>query len=145
MKELFQAILTYYNAATTSDFYSSMGGANRLYLHQAPWTDANLDAIDYPYTVFRDVARVPEYFFCTQMQEEVLIQFDIFGDTTESALNITTYAEELHDLFDDADLTLTNYGCLQFQRDLSNLLIEDEGDQRIWHHITQYIVLLELK
>ena len=143
MKELFQAILTYYNAQSSSDFYSSMGGANKLYLHQAPWTDANLNTIVYPYTIFRDISRVPDYFF-DERYEEFLLQFDIFDNTPEGATNVLTYADELHAVFDDCDLTLTTFRNPKFERTLSGLLIEDEGDLRIWHHYTEYIVLLEL-
>ena len=91
MKELFQSIMTYFNDNSDSDFYSAING--NLYLHRVPARDIANDDIVYPYAVYFDVSRIPEYLFCTNMIEEILIQFDIYDDSPESALDVVTYPE----------------------------------------------------
>ena len=135
--------MTEFNADTGGDFYSAISG--NLYLNRVPVLDASGSEIDYPYAVFSLISHVPDYFFGGEVFEEVLIQFDIFDDSLESALDIETYAEYLHDLFDDVVLTLTNYRCLKFEREFSGLFSEGEGQELLWHHYTQYRVLLEKK
>jgi hypothetical protein len=135
--------MTEFNSDTDGDFYSAISG--NLYLNRAPARDASDDDINYPYAVFFKVSHVPDYFFGGEVFEEILLQFDIFDDSPESALDVETYAEYLHSLLDDVVLTLTNYRCLKFERELSGLLSEGEAQELIWHHFTQYRVLLEKK
>jgi len=144
MKELFQSIMTYFNTNSSSNFYSAING--NLYLHRAPTKNASDSGIDYPYAVFFDVSRLPDYWFNTERHEEIILQFNIFDTSPESALNVLNYTEYLHDLFDDADIDsgLTNYRCLKFERELSNLLPEGEEQELVWQTFTQYRVLLEL-
>jgi len=145
MKELFQAIMTYFNANSSSNFYSAING--NLYLHRVPAEDASGNDINYPYAVLFDISRLPDCWFDTERHEEVTLQFNLFDTSPESALNVLNYTDYLHDLFDDADIDsgLTNYRCLKFERELSNLLPEGEEQNLVWQTFTQYRVLLELK
>lgn len=126
MRELFTAI---YSKLSGSAFEVSATG---LYLYQAPQERAM------PYAVYQLISNVPEYTF-TSIHEEILIQFNLFSDSTTDE-QVSDMYSDLKALYDDCDLTITGYRHVRMVRDLAILTKEDE---ETWKYTVQYRVLIE--
>ena len=128
MKPLFQAIYTFANAA--SDFRTAVGG--RFYLSEAP------QSATYPFAVYSLVSLMPDYFFGNNLVDAT-VQISIFSEDT-GADEVTTAWGHLCNRFDDAAISVTGYGTVEFRRSLANLIREPETN--IWHYATDYELIL---
>jgi hypothetical protein len=128
MKPLFTAIYTFANAA--SDFKTAIGG--RFYLSEAP------QSATYPFAVYSLVSLMPDYIFSAEMVEPT-IQISIFSNDTGADEVVTAWGY-MTTLFDDAAISVTGYGTVEFRRDLANLIREPETN--VWHYATDYELIL---
>lgn len=106
MNPLFKGIYNHFSATTTTGFYNDISG--RLYLNVAP------QETTFPYCVYFSVSDIDELDFSDE-QEDFLIQFNIFSQNN-SALEAGNLLESLKTMFDNCDLTVTDWNHLRFQR-----------------------------
>lgn len=107
MNGLFAGIWDHFSATTNSGFYNDVSG--RMYLNVAP------QEATFPYCVYFSVSDLDELDFSDE-HEDFLVQFNIFSKKN-SSLEAGELLESLKTMFDNADLTVTGWRALQFQRD----------------------------
>jgi len=133
MNYLFQGIENHFSATTGSGFYNDISG--RLYPNFAPQEGT------FPYCVYFLVSDVDELDFSDE-REDIAIQFNVFSESY-SALEAGNLLESLKTMFDNCDLTVTDWRHLQFQRNI--VLPNNDVTQRppIHGYSVEYDVLLE--
>lgn len=94
------AFLAHFNAATSSAFYTGLGG--RMYLHTAP------DGVAEPYAVFFLVSAVPSSTF-TERMRDVLLQINIFAPDRGQAMAL---ADSCLALFHGAEVAPADTLCI---------------------------------
>ena len=133
MNALFQGIWNWFSNTTGSGFYIDISG--RMYHNVAP------QGATFPYCVYFSVSDVDELNF-TDEHEDFLIQFNIFS-LNNSATEAGTLLESLKTMFDNCNLTVTDWRHLKFQRDF--VIPNNDFSQvpPIQGYSVQYNVLLE--
>ena len=133
MNPVFTGVYNLFKALPANTFYTAIGG--RLYKDQAP------QGATFPYCVYFSVSDVDELNF-TDEQEDFLIQFNIFS-LNNSATEAGTLLESLKTMFDNCNLTVTDWRHLKFQRDF--VIPNNDFSQvtPIQGYSVQYNVLLE--
>ena len=133
MNSLFAAIYNQFSASTTTGFYNDISG--RMYHNVVP------QGATFPYCVYFSVSDVDELNF-TDEHEDFLIQFNIFS-LNNSATEAGTLLESLKTMFDNCNLTVTDWRHLKFQRDF--VIPNNDFSQvpPIQGYSVQYNVLLE--
>lgn len=135
MNELFEAI--YSEASNDSDLWDAIGG--RFFLGKA---DADL-ATSYPYIVVHEVSGTPSWTFDSTLENEI-IQFSIWDKSgsqsgTYSANTVLDIYNKLTTVFDWAQLTITDYNCVQSKRQSQILQMEDD----VWHYAVRYLITIQ--
>lgn len=133
MNALVQAIRNHFFMTTSTGFYNDVSG--RMYLNHAP------QGATFPYCVCFSVSDVDELDF-TDEREDFLIQFNIFSQNN-SALEAGNLLDSLKSMFDNCDLTVTNWRHLKFQRDFVRPNNDFRQDPPVQGYSIQYNVLLE--
>lgn len=135
MQVLFDAIFT---KLLDTDIYNDVGG--RVYQDTA-------DSLDTPYLVYSVVSDVPDNAF-QKTGESVLMQFDLYSSKSAGKTEITTMYKDLKTLLDDCTLTITGETCVQFQRQNTVTLVEDnsalqDGSNLLSHYIVDYEIVYQ--
>jgi hypothetical protein len=128
VKVLFQSIYSHYTTNITSGAL-----VNRLYFNEAPQGEK------VPYVVYRMISLTPEVFFAGETHEEAIIEFVIYDDDN-SCSDIADYYGTITTAFNYANITVTGYTDLIFEREYSSL--ERDIDNELWTYTIQYRVLL---
>jgi len=81
---------------------------------------------------------MPDYIFSAEMVEPT-IQISIFSNDTGADEVVTAWGY-MTTRFDDAAISVTGYGTVEFRRDLANLIREPETN--VWHYATDYELIL---
>lgn len=134
MKNLTTAI---YGKLTGSSLSTAVGG--RVFKGVAP------EGTGYPYVVYSLISDVPDYTF-TETMEDVIIQFDIFSNTSSS-----TEAEDifgyLKSLYDFCSMTITGGSLLYMRRSYAVLYNEDvttpAGTETVWRYSVDYEIKMK--
>ena len=132
MKELFTGMMTYFNVAPTDAFYVAIGG--RLYNTIAP------QPTTYPYAVFFLVVDVAEWRFGSEMQDDIIIQFNLFSEKN-SGVEVNDMYTKLKSRFDNCVLTVEGYRHIEFTRGMTRLLRDEE--RAVWQYAVEYDVMIE--
>ncbi len=133
MNPLFQAIYNKYNNSTGHGAYTSIAG--RFFHNVAPQEST------FPYVVYFSVTDVDELNFTDEI-EDFIIQFNIFSENN-SSLEKGQILENFKSLWDNCNLTVTDWRHIQFQRSL--VLENNDFTQAppIQGYSVQYDVLIE--
>ncbi len=75
----------------------------------------------------------------TSYIENSLIQFDIFSTSQTTCLELMS---KLEDVFDDADLSISNYDQIECTRNNSNFVGREE-DTKLYHYYVEYDINVE--
>jgi len=118
--------------ATLFDNDTNLSGAmtGGLWFREVPETAS------FPYLVHFPVAGKPMYWFgetVPEEGEEILWQFNGFYQG-ESAININIYESYLRDLYDWANVSLTNYTLMEMRRESSLIFKVDD----VWQFSVTY-------
>ncbi len=132
MEELFTGMMTKFNASTSDSFYVSVGG--RLYNTFAPQPTV------YPYAVFFLVSDVPEFRFGQEIQDDIVLQFNLFSDDNDG-VEINNMHQYLKTFWDDSTFTITGFNNLYFIR-TNGFLLRDE-ERSVWQYAVEYEVMIE--
>jgi len=133
MKELFTGLMTYFNAVKTAGgFYAAIGG--RLSNTFAKQKTA------YPYAVFFLVVDVAEWRFGGEMQDDIIIQFNLFSDKN-SGVQVNDLYTKLKARFDNCELTVSGYRHITFTRTMARLLRDEE--RAVWQYSVEYDIMIE--
>ena len=108
MNALFKGIWDHFSATTNSGFYNDISG--RMYHNKA------LQAATFPYCVYFSVSDIDDLDF-SEEHEDFLIQFNIFSQNN-SAVEAGDLLETLKTMFDNCNLTVTDWRHIRFQRSL---------------------------
>ena len=133
MNSLFTAIWDRFATTTGSGFYNDVSG--RMYLNHAP------QETTFPYCVYFSVSDFDELDFAEE-REDLLIQFNVFSENN-SPIESGNLLESLKTMFDDCNLTVTDWRHIYFQR---NLVIPNNNFEQvppIHGYSVEYDVLLE--
>lgn len=133
MKELKQAIVSYFNADTTSAIYVDVAG--RLYDTEAPQKTV------FPYIVFSLVDNIPSYARFNTNYEFGRIQFSLFSSNKTSAVEVENMYTHLKDRFDFCPLSVSGYNTLYMRRDIAFQRKDDEYGY--WQYVVQYTILMD--
>lgn len=133
MNALFKAIWDRFATTTDSGFYNDISG--RMYHNVAP------QGASFPYCVFFSIADTNELDFGEE-REDFLIQFNIFSKKN-SAIEAGNLLESLKTMFDNCDLTVTNWRHVNFQRDFVIPNNDFTQDTPIQGYSVQYNALIE--
>lgn len=115
------------------DFYNDING--RLYHNVAP------QHATFPYAVYFSVSDVNELNFSDE-QEDFLIQFNIFTQSN-AALSAGNLLESLKAMFDNCNLTVTDWRHIGFQRDFVIPNNDPTQGPPIMGYSVQYNALIE--
>lgn len=133
MNVLFAAIWDRFATTTGSGFYNDISG--RMYHNKAP------QGATFPYCVYFSVSDVDELNFSDE-QEDFLIQFNVFSQKN-SAIEAGTLLESLKTMFDNCNLTVTDWRHIGFQRDFVIPNNDPTQDPPIMGYSVQYNALIE--
>lgn len=133
MNSLFSGIFDHFSATTASGFYNDVSG--RMYLNHAP------QEATFPYCVYFSVSDVDELDFGEE-REDFLIQFDIFSENN-SATEAGNLLESLKTMFDNCDLTVTNWRHIRCERSLVMPNNDFSQAPPIHGYSVEYDILLE--
>lgn len=133
MNALIAAIKNKYNNSTGHGAYTSING--RCYHNIAP------QGATFPYVVYFSVSDVDDLNFTDEL-EEFLIQFNIFSQSN-SALEAGQILENFKSLFDNCNLTVTDWRHIGFQRSLVLPNNDFAQSPPIQGYSIQYDVLIE--
>lgn len=129
MKELAAAITTHFNV--TNSLKTALGG--QMYPFEAKQDAA------FPYGVYYIIDEQTDYDFSDERQD-IYVQFSLFSEDSSPG-EAFTLGGYLKTLFDDADLTVSGWTCLQFKRTGSKVLRDEE--MNTYTFIGEYTAILE--
>ena len=133
MNALYKAIYNKFNASTGHGAYTSVSG--RFYLNVAP------QATTFPFVVYFEVTDVDDLYFTEELQE-YLMQFNIFSQSN-SSLEAGQIFENIKSLFDNCNLTVTDWRHIGFQRKLTVPNNDFTQVPPIQGYSVQYNIILE--
>lgn len=130
MKELFKALKNKVDYAVPSynSFYTSIGG--RFYNTRSPQNQT------FPYAVFHLINDLENSTF-TELMDVFTIQISIFSKPeNQDSGEICTVYENLKDLFDDSNLSISGYDNFDMHRQFSRLMWISE--EEVWQYVIEY-------
>jgi len=123
-----EAIKTLFDALPHSDFYNSMNG--KLYCGEVKFSAASL-----PYCVSDRVDQKPMFWFDND-GEDYLWRFKIYD---KNKLVVEDYEQQLHELYDEADLVVAGYHTMRMERKNSRTMRVEQA----WCSITTYRIKID--
>ena len=133
MNSLFSGIWDHFSSTTASGFYNDLSG--RMYLNHAP------QETDFPYCVYFVVSDFDELDFAEE-HEDFALQFSVFSQNN-SATEAGNLLESLKTMFDDCNLTVTDWRHIYFQRNFTAQNNDFSQAPPIHGYSVEYNVLLE--
>jgi len=133
MTDLAKAIYDYYNGVGVTAAALKSALTNGLWNTTAP-QDTN-----YPYGTYSIVSLTQRINFI-ERYEDIIIQFNLFEDTTNSPVAINNLFDKLIAAFDFAELTVDNHTHIYMKRETS-FLTKDENN--IWQYNVSYRIYLK--
>ena len=124
-----QVLLTGIYSKYSSDIALKAALAGSLYFTEA------IQTATYPYGVYHLISDVPSWTFDSDM-EGYIIQFNLYSKNSSST-EVNTAFTALTALYDDCELTVTDYTPILMWREMS--LLTRESD--IWNYTVQYRIM----
>jgi len=143
MLPLFQGIYTYFAAATTDDFYTSIGG--RFY-----FSSAKSGSVTKPYAVYHDLGGSPVEYYFSHTFESRNIQISLWDDgltdskpkSSSRILQVAEYCKEFFDLAENS-ISVSGWSIIKIMRDAAQppLLFDEKRNE--WMQPLRYEILLQ--
>lgn len=125
---IYTGIKTLFDALPHSDFYNSMNG--KLYCGEVKFSSGSM-----PYCVSERVSQKPKFWFDND-GETYLWRFKIYD---KNKLKVETYEEQLHAVYDEAELVVSGYHTMRMERTDSRTIRVDTS----WCSITTYRIKID--